>query len=299
MGEVIILKKGSRFFPTVCVLLFGLFLGYFGYLKASEENIPVSAYEDVSQYSVYSGRDVYEYYKSTLDENEQTAYEEMKEAFLQFKEQYTTSVEGLTKDDMSEVFYAIVLDHPEIFWLDSYTSPVTMQGKIDTQRAISLTYAFTQEESIYYKDIIETSLKTIVDEANKYKSDFDKVKFVHDRLVEIGTYRDYTPEERTRFQSIVSILQDGETVCAGFTYSFKMIMDRLGIQAVTVADISENGTDESHVWNMVYLDDEWFNIDITFDNKYSTDTDISHTYFMQENQYFYLTHKKQPNQPGA
>ena len=62
-------------------------------------------------------------------------------------------------------------------------------------------------------------------------------------------------------------------------------------------DINEEQPEKSHIWNMVKIEDVWFNIDITWDYDLTED-DISYKYFLIDNDTFYQNHNMQPNMPN-
>lgn len=85
-----------------------------------EEQCIPEPYENINDYPVYDGRNVYEYWKETLNEEQQILYEEIKESYLQFKNDFSTQLNEISTKEFQEVYSTVLLDHAEIFWLDSY-----------------------------------------------------------------------------------------------------------------------------------------------------------------------------------
>lgn len=252
-----------------------------------------------SSYPVYAHQDVYEYHKEeVLTENEKIVYDEIVEAYLQFRTEFSTSVKHLSVDELNNAFKAVILDHPEIFWTRTFSS-TNFFSNVDISRIIRLNYFYSKDDAIKIKREIEPKYNAIIEEAKKYNSDWDKIRYVHDKLIEIGTYEDYTNNEEGDFQSFVSIFRDGRTVCTGYAHAFKYIMDNLGIKSVVIVDINdEDDPVESHIWNMVLNDGKWYNLDITYDDQISEEKGyICYTYFMIKNEIFYLDHEIQEDVP--
>ena len=244
---------------------------------------------------MYSGRQDYEYYRSTLNESEKILYDELKEAYLQFRSTFSTTLDEIKSKELKNAFSAVILDHPEIFWIDSYSSIGDIfTGTINTNMVIRLRYTFTKEEALKIKEEIEPKYKEIIREAEKYRSDEKKVKYVHDKLIEISTYTGYTHSQKDKFQSFVSIFETGDTVCAGYSYGFKFIMDNLGIPSISVENIDSTDSSQSHIWNKVLLNGKWYNLDITWDAQLSNDNEVSYKYYLLDNNEFYKVHQK-PN----
>ena len=123
---------------------------------------------DESQYSVYTGRNVYEYWRGTLPENQQQLYDELKEAYLQFLPTFSTQVEGkITVKQMSDVYTALYQDHPEIFWMDSYQAVSTLTDNINKHKKIELYYAYTEAESKEIKSRLEKNYLKIIEEIGR------------------------------------------------------------------------------------------------------------------------------------
>ena len=286
----------SKLFKTFMILVLTfVFLYVFLENNQATEVTQVSALADVRGYAVYDGRDVYEHYKSILSEKEKIVYDELKEAYLQFKPSFSTTVEEIKSKELKNAFSAVILDHPEIFWIDSYSSIGDIfTGTINTNMVIRLRYTFTKEEALKIKEEIEPKYKEIIREAEKYRSDEKKVKYVHDKLIEISTYTGYTYSQKDKFQSFVSIFETGDTVCAGYSYGFKFIMDNLGIPSISVENIDSTDSSQSHIWNKVLLNGKWYNLDITWDAQLSNDNEVSYKYYILDNNEFYLIHQK-PN----
>lgn len=294
-------KKKNNIKNILYITLFILSI-YFSFFYRAADWRRVKPYENIEDYPVYSGRDSYEYWKTKLDDNQKILYEEMKEAYLQFIEWFSTDVKDISEDDFQEVYAAVLLDHPEIFWMNSYQLRVNLlkQKNVNTGKKIRLFYYYNKDEAIEIKNRIEPKYKSIIEEADKKENgDFDKILYVHDSLINLAKYRDYTVEERKEFQNIVSIFDKGETVCAGYSYGFKFIMDQLGIDCVLVRDIDNVDEDSNHIWNMVKYDDVWYNIDVTGDAslKNNENGQIIYNFFMKDNEEFYKTHKMQENMP--
>lgn len=52
-------------------------------------------------------------------------------------------------------------------------------------------------------------------------------------------------------------------ICTGYTATYQLFMDMLGVECITV---SGEALDEEHEWNMVKLDGRWYHVDCTWDD---------------------------------
>lgn len=280
---------------AVSAIIAGIYI--FVFYKAADKSETVEAYASVEDYPVYSGREAYEYWKSTLNDDQKILYDEIKETYLQFNDSFSTQLDEISSKEFQEVYSAVMLDHPEIFWMDSYLTVKTLSNQVNTHKVIELYYSYSLEEAKEVKSRIEVKYNEIIEGAKKQENDFKKIRYVHDKLIEISQYHDYTQDEIDSYQSIVSIFDSGNTVCAGYAYGFKFIMDQLGIKSIATRDISNEDTSKNHIWNMVELYGKWYNLDITWDNKIATDGVITYNYFLKDNDEFYTDHRMQEGIP--
>ena len=75
------------------------------------------------------------------------------------------------------------------------------------------------------KDVFQENASQIISEARNLSSDYEKEKFVHDKLTERVSY-DSGAEMN---QSAYSALVNGRTVCAGYARAFQYLLRQLGI----------------------------------------------------------------------
>lgn len=87
-------------------------------------------------------------------------------------------------------------------------------------------------------------------------------------------------------QSAYSALANGRTVCAGYARSMQYLMTQLGVPCYYCTGFAG----ENHAWNIIRLEDEYYNADATWD-----DTDPNTYRYLNKNRWeFSLTHKGRP-----
>lgn len=87
----------------------------------------------------------------------------------------------------------------------------------------------------------------------------EKIRAVHDWLVcnvyYDTTYTQHTPDE---------VMSKGIAVCTGYSETFQLFMNELGIPCILVTGWAGG---DNHEWNAVQMDDgKWYHIDITWDD---------------------------------
>lgn len=105
------------------------------------------------------------------------------------------------------------------------------------------------------KQSIDNASEEILYNIRHSMSDFDKIMTVHDYMALNYSY-DTTLENHS-----ISIMTTKTGVCQAYAYAFKHIMNILDIECQYVTSEAMN-----HMWNLVKVDGNWFNIDITQDD---------------------------------
>ena len=98
-------------------------------------------------------------------------------------------------------------------------------------------------------------------EENKIQAIHDKICNKVDYNYEVVADSYITPEEEQIYftQSAYSVFCTNLTVCAGYTQAFTWICNALDIEVTGVTSLD-------HAWNKVKVNDDWYNIDCTWDD---------------------------------
>jgi hypothetical protein len=117
-------------------------------------------------------------------------------------------------------------------------------------------------------------------------SDFDKEVAAHDYLIKNCKYG-YPANEDDAYHAYGAMVL-GNAVCDGYTEAFFILMTCMGIDCDIVVGTA-NG--ELHAWNQVMLDNEWYNIDLTWDDSLPDMGEyVKHTYFNVSDSALEVTH---------
>lgn len=119
--------------------------------------------------------------------------------------------------------------------------------------------------------ILESAKKIIGETVTEDMPEYDIELAVHDRLIEIIDYdtetlsqsvnASPTPDNDNPYGALIS----KRGICAGYTSTFQLLMDMLGIECLTVNGTAYDAVSE-HAWNMVRLDGEWYCVDLTWND---------------------------------
>lgn len=165
-------------------------------------------------------------------------------------------VEEVTAGELRNIFSAVYNDHPELFWLETaYSGKYVRSGQCVE---IDLRFSRTARNLDSAKVLFDENAQQILSDTQNLADTYEKEKYVHDALIDKITYNMGAEMN----QSAYSALVNGQTVCAGYARAFQYLMQQLGIPCYYCTGFAG----ESHAWNIIMLDDDFYNVDTTWDD---------------------------------
>ncbi|MDR1914483.1 MAG: hypothetical protein LBQ68_08400 [Clostridiales bacterium] len=109
---------------------------------------------------------------------------------------------------------------------------------------------------------------------------YEKEKAIHDYLVNSVSY-DGSEQPARASHTPYGALIDRVAVCNGYSDSFKLFMDALGIECdIVYGEVKTNNGNQKHAWNRVKIDGGYYLVDVTWDEPESGFPEyISYDYF--------------------
>lgn len=147
----------------------------------------------------------------------------------------------------------------------------------------------------YQLEILSEAAEIIDSIIDESMSDYEKELAVHDYIVAnceydtgllsvFGAYGKYSSDP-------YGALLKGKAICSGYTTTFQLFMDMLEIPCISLKAGDTDG--EEHAWNMVQINDEWYYVDVTWDDPIpdrGADDFIRHKYFNVTEDYMAKKH---------
>lgn len=253
-------------------------LTLFGCASISEVDENKSIHEGIHEgVRENAHKDEDDYYREHFDANRKSLYD----TFLMSSENpFADEILNLQSEDGSDLVVSIeeansayqgfLYDHPEIFWMGGsfqYRRQQNESGEyddsmIDGIKAVPISGSVTELEE--QKEEFEKTANQILKLVPSEGSDKETARFLHDWLAENVVYREEAvydtslTDEHTAYGALVS----GEAVCDGYALAYKYLLSKRGIECVALPGLAA-GT--AHVWNLVYWDGEWHEVDVTWD----------------------------------
>jgi hypothetical protein len=225
--------------------------------------------ENDSSFSEAELPDHLQYYYGTLSDADKLLYRQI---YVVIRDHLDyTDVNTTDSDTISDVMEYVLLDNPELFYVDSLKTQTTTVGTSSTM-AITASESMSSEEQ-------KTALQKISDfSANALAgisagmTEYDKALSLYAYVVSHLQYVDGAPYNQSLYSAAL-----GQTVCRGYTCAYKYLCDQLGIPCIVVTGTMQ-GT--SHAWNMVYLDGQWCYVDCTAGDDLSDQgIDVDYSWF--------------------
>lgn len=198
-----------------------------------------------------------EYVYQTLGEEEKMVYDQVLDAILKHEE--TIAVSTNDKGVLDLAYNAVNADYGGLFWISGYMYTQHYRGDNIIGIDFSPTYTMEQEERERIQEQIDDKVEELLAGISVSDSDYDKVKYVFETLVERVDYN----SEAENNQNIISVFLNGETVCQGYACATQYLLDLLGVQSAIVTGKADG---EAHAWNLVNMDGEYYYVDTTWGN---------------------------------
>lgn len=259
----------------------------------------------------YYKEDILIYYNKYLSNAKQVPTSlEKNEYYRNYNFKYVTNTDNFspnTKQDILNIYYTIINSGMENF---TFYCPDTYETCLDDVKDIAYNKtvlsnindfvhpynSFNQIETSFdslgeinikvihnYTEEMEIILNYKVDEIikNKITDDMDtvnKIRIIHDYIVNNTKY-DQNRSDKNIFEyksnNAYGVLIEGYGICSGYTDSMMLFLEKLNIKSYKVSS-------ENHVWNKVFINNNWYNLDLTWDDPVNSDgsDSLEHTFFL-------------------
>jgi len=184
----------------------------------------------------------------------------------ELKKQYQSAIE------------ALVYENPDIFYLDvtkmyinieKITKITGTRYNVYVDHGSDYSYLaegfYSKNDIDKYEQQIEYVKNQILSQIEG-RTDYQKIKLIHDYLIDSVEYEsDLT---QGNIYNMYGALVQKRCVCEGYAKAFQYLMNEIGIDNTIVIGTGTNskGKTESHAWNYVKLNGNWYAVDVTWDD---------------------------------
>lgn len=196
------------------------------------------------------------YYYSTLSEEEKIVYKEVLQGIQGMKKEIYVHEQEAEK--VNQIYETVLCDFPELFWCDG-TAETTGYGQADMAYCLfKPKYVYEGEELKAKKQEIETSVNACISGMDGAASEYDKIKYVYEYIINTTEYSLEAPDN----QNIYSVFVNKQSVCAGYAKSLQYILNRMGIFSTYITGTVEG--QQLHAWNLVKCGGDYYYVDSTW-----------------------------------
>ena len=243
------MKKCYRFLMVLLLCITGCSAG-------DNQGVALGAEPEYMEITVEDTVFEEKFYYEQLSEEEQLVYKEIYQGLIDCQTKIT--LHSNETEQVNNIILLVLMDFPEIFWTDG-------SGKLfsynDEYIVLEPSYVYTGDEKTHRQKKIEEASKQIIETVTKQSSEYEKIKYIYEYLVESVAYEEEAPDN----QNIYSSLVNGKSVCAGYAKANQYLLEAVGIPCIYVTGTasSQNGSD-AHAWNIVKCDGKYYYVDVTW-----------------------------------
>lgn len=223
------------------------------------------------------------YYYNQMTKVQQAAYHAMKTGLTSLAPSFL--VPKLDARELSDIFFKVRLDSPEIFYAVSFQYRAYMDSP---NIQMIPEYLFDKGKIKEHQKAMKARVEKLARQAAKL-SEWEKEKYIHDFICENVHYDKL---KKPYSHEIIGPLGHGVGVCEGIAKSVKILCDALGIWCIIA--VSEANPEKQikyrHAWNVVKIGGKMYHLDATFDNSLSK-TEIRYDYFNLDDKNIFRDHE--------
>lgn len=225
----------------------------------AEGPLDISAASEAASYN----KTMLPYCYQKLTNEEKLAYLKLRTAYIECRSSLDIEIPTATMNKLSNILmYADVLT--------SFNYPVGKGNfkyyyyeETSMTSRVMFKYLYSKKD---YDLIIKKSNKAaekIISQFTEKTTDYEKIKLIHDHIIDNTEYYDNKSNS-----SVYDALVQGSAKCDGYTHAFDYICAKAGIRTAIVYGYTKDRASESeyHVWNKVYCNKKWYNVDVTWDD---------------------------------
>ena len=212
-----------------------------------------------------------DYYYNQLNKEQKKVYYAMKEGLLKMQDSFP--VLKLSNKELSDIYFMIRMDCPEIFYSVKFSYRYYPDS---TMVEFVPEYLFTKDKIREHRQAMLSRVKKLARQAEKL-DEKGRELFIHDFIV---NHVKYDKLKKEYSHEIIGALGNGVAVCEGIAKAVKLLCDELGIWCIVALSEAnpEKGIKYRHAWNVVRIDGTYYHLDATFDNTLSKDDTVRYDY---------------------
>lgn len=185
--------------------------------------------------------------------------------------EYTDCVKDLNEIAKDEKKLSLINNfvHP-------YNSFKTISFTYNEQGKFSLIieHIYSQEEITEINYIVDSKIKELIEDNMTSE---EKIRQIHNYIINNTSYdtlkTNNINDETYKSNTAYGVLVQGYGICSGYSDTIAIFLNKLDIENYKISN-------DSHIWNLVYLNGIWVHLDATWDDPISEFNANRDTYFL-------------------
>ena len=140
--------------------------------------------------------------------------------------------------------------------------------------SLSIEHVYSKEEIAEINYIVDNKIKDLITDN---MTSTDKIKVIHDFIINNTEYdklkSDNVKDDTYKSNTAYGVLIQGYGICSGYADTVAIFLNKLGIKNYKISN-------DSHIWNLVYVNGVWVHLDATWDDPISEYNANRDTYFL-------------------
>ncbi len=239
------------------------------------------------------------WYYNCISDKQRLVYNRLYNCANNNTEECDISDLDVTKQDVYKAYWAFDYDNPQFLELGSGYEVTFLNSKLSNKvKSVKINYGRMPDE--VQQTEFDARAEAVLEEARAQGSDYEKLKYVHDWIVDNTVYTNTGAVYESEADGPIVY---GKALCEGYSKAFMYFAQSLGFPCICSVGTSRN---EGHMWNMVKLGGAWYNVDVTWDDPESPDGTqvLRHDYFLINDAQLRLDHRVEhplvlPNAPDG
>lgn len=224
------------------------------------------------------------YYYNQMNKAQQSAYHAMRMGITALASSFP--VPKLDGAVLSDLFFKLRLDCPEIFYVSSFRYryfPDSSNVEFIPE------YLFDKNKIRDHQKAMKARVEKLARPAQGLREK-EKELYIHDFICRNVRYDKL---KKPYSHEIIGPLGQGVGVCEGIAKSVKILCDALGIWCVIAISGSnpEKGIKYRHAWNIVKIEGSFYHMDATYDNSLGKKEVIRYDYFNLADEKIFRDHE--------
>lgn len=244
-------------------------------------DIAVSAY---AEESTPLEKQMLPYHYSKLSDTGKSVYLQLRKAAINHDKSFKVN-KALDKELVTNLVDIIFYEDALAFNVKGVSYKISSRTT-----EFDITYTFNQESAEKMMKKMDAVAEKVISKFTEDTSTYNKILYIHDYIIGHTVYDESLNSAHSAYGSMIS----GKAVCEGYARAFGYICSKAGIKTVNVVGTAtdDKGHTENHMWNRVYYNKKWYDLDLTWNDPVMPYVENkSYQYFMPGSAMFAKSHK--------